>query len=146
MSTQEICTFKIMQTNAAYLQLQIYINRQNKVLSSNDPCCSYFARLPLDVNYFARLPLDVNNFAPLPLDVNKFAPLPLDVTNFKKSTTEEIDFSVLREDRHKNSRATCISHTVTYIITTECWFVWAAMEGSTNTFHSCTGQKNTYLK
>ena len=67
-----------------------------------------------------------------------FAPLTLD---FKKATTDKRVCSVFGEDRHKNSRAASICHTIIHKTTTECWCLWAALQGSTNTFHSCTRQK-----
>ena len=69
-----------------------------------------------------------------------FAPLTLD---FKKATTGKRVCSVFGEDRHKNSRAASICHTIKHKTTTECWCLWAALQGSTNTFPQLHQTENT---
>ena len=57
---------------------------------SNEPCCSYFTALQLDV------------------------------TNFKRATTNKIVCSVFHKVRDKNTRAMCIFHTIIHKTITEC--------------------------
>jgi hypothetical protein len=83
----------------------------SQILSSNDPCCIYFA------------------------------PLPLDVTNFNKATTKERNCSVLGEDRHKKQPWNAnFPHKFTRNYNVVL-ILWTALEGSTNALHSCTKQK-----
>jgi hypothetical protein len=88
-STKELYTFKIMQkTNAMFLKLHTYTSRykntQSFVLNDPGDCCCCVP--------------------------------PLNATSFENgySTTEELVYSAVSEERVCNSCETCISHTISH--------------------------------
>lgn len=69
-----------------------------------------------------------------------YSPLPLDVTYFENCypTKKKIVCSTFHKDRVYNSRAQCISHTISHWNTSACRCLWATLKSSPNTVHICT--------